>query len=827
MGRHLAPLLLSFLSCDSLLVSNPQNCERNPTACSADQYCDLTSKTCQTLDCQENPTLCQASEYCSSETHRCTRKDCTLDATLCAADQRCNPTLRACQTLTFVLGQPDEVSNLNLDYGMNRPDMVRLAPDPNDSSKTRLLVADTANRRVLIWNTLPTSNRPADAVLGLPDTHTISSAGPYGGVNEGSISGPWGLATDGRQVAVGDLSLNRVLLWNTIPTQPPTRGPIAANRLWGQSSFLGSSPDAGGSDPSALGIRNSRVFMDRTPGTEFYISDQSNHRVLFFPAFPGGSTVTPTYILGQPNGITALAGTSATALRSPRDVTLDGQFLWVTDTGNHRVLGFPWPITGTGISATAVLGQTGFTTGTSGAGITGLTTPYSVTATKSPRVLWVSEGGNNRVLRYSAPTGMGMLADLVLGQMDFGSGAPNRGMGPDANTLATPAGVDTDGVHLAVADYGNNRVLLWNTLPTGSSQAADVVLGQPSASTNGVNMPPSRGPLQFTNPRGLATDGTRLFLADYLNHRVLIWNQIPRTGSTPPDLVLGQPDFVSVAPNGGGPVSASGFSLPVAITVEGGRLAVSDHGNSRVLIWNQIPTQNNQPADICLGQASCSTAVVGTSAGQFRNPYGLRFASGRLYVADTNNHRVLRFDAPVAQGSLATRVLGQQNLTSGGANSGGLSASTLLVPRGVFADGNRVLVADGGNHRVLIWNSLPTRDGQPADVVVGQASFGNSYTRPDRVLVENPIDVLVDQGHLYVPCTTQSRVLYWDQIPTKNGMPADRVLGQPDFASALPNHPDMPALERLSAPASLLRIGNQLLISDVDYNRVVVRSLPM
>ena len=163
---------------------------------------------------------------------------------------------------------------------------------------------------------------------------------------------------------------------------------------------------------------------------------------------------------------------------------------------------------------------------------------------------------------------------------------------------------------------------------------------------------------------------------------------------------------------------------------------MSDNGNSRVLIWNQIPTQNNQPADICLGQASCSTAAVGTSAGQFRNPYGLRFVSGRLYVADTNNHRVLWFDAPVAQGSLATRVLGQQNLTSGGANSGGPAASTLLVPRGVFADGNRVLVADGGNHRVLIWNSLPTRDGQPADVVVGQASFGNSYTRPDRVLVE-------------------------------------------------------------------------------------------
>lgn len=826
MKRRWGLLLVWGLSCDSLLVDNPRNCQINATACASDEYCDAVSKTCRTRDCTINTTLCQTNEYCSTDTHRCTVKDCTLDATLCAADQRCNPTLRACQTLTFVLGQPDEVTNLNLAYGMNRPDMVRLAPDPSDSSKTRLLVADSGNRRVLIWNSLPTSNRPADAVLGLPDVNTLSTVGPYGGVNEGSLSYPWGLATDGKQVAVGDLSLNRVLLWNTIPTQAPTRGPIAANRVWGQSSFLGSSPDAGGSDPSPLGIRQSRVFMERTPSTEFYITDFGNHRVLFFPSFPGGSTVGPTYILGQPNGVTVLPGTSANTLRSPRDVTIDGQLLWVADTGNHRVLGFPWPIVGTGINATAVIGQAGFTTGGPAGGPTGLSSPYSVSATKSPRVLWVSEGGSNRVLRYSAPTGMGMAADLVLGQADFTAGLANRGGPPAANTMYTPAGIDTDGVHLAVAEYSNSRVLLWNTLPTTNGQPADVVLGQPNPNINGINMPPSRGPLQFTNPRGLATDGTRLFLADHLNHRVLIWNQIPRTGSTPPDIVLGQPDFQSVAVNGGGPVSASGFNQPAAIAVEGGRLAVSDHANSRVLIWNQIPTQNNQPADICLGQVGCSTAAVGTSAGQLRNPYGLRFANGRLYVADTINHRVLVFDPPIAQGSLATRVLGQPGLTSGGANSGGQSASTMVVPRGVFVDGNRILVADGGNHRVLIWNSLPTRDGQPADVVVGQASFGNSYTRPDRVLVENPIDVLVDQGHLYVPSLSQSRILYWDQVPTKNGQPADRVLGQPDFASALPNHPDLPPIERLSAPASLLRIGNQLLISDSDYHRVVVRNTP-
>ena len=61
-------------------MSNPQNCERNPTACSADQYRDPTS-TGQTLDRQENPMLCQASEYVQQRDPSPHPQDCTLDAT--------------------------------------------------------------------------------------------------------------------------------------------------------------------------------------------------------------------------------------------------------------------------------------------------------------------------------------------------------------------------------------------------------------------------------------------------------------------------------------------------------------------------------------------------------------------------------------------------------------------------------------------------------------------------------------------------------------------------------------------------------------------------
>jgi hypothetical protein len=78
-------------------------------------------------------------------------------------------------------------------------------------------------------------------------------------------------------------------------------------------------------------------------------------------------------------------------------------------------------------------------------------------------------------------------------------------------------------------------------------------------------------------------------------------------------------------------------------------------------------------------------------------------------------------------------------------------------------------------------------------------------------------------GHLYVAIGSQSRVLYWSQIPTKNGEPADRVLGQPDFVSALPNHPELPPIERLTTPVGILPVGNQLLVVDSNYHRVVVR----
>jgi len=42
--------------------------------------------------------------------------------------------------------------------------------------------------------------------------------------------------------------------------------------------------------------------------------------------------------------------------------------------------------------------------------------------------------------------------------------------------------------------------------------------------------------------------------------------------------------------------------------------------------------------------------------------------------------------------------------------------------------GGRILVADAGDNRVMVWNRLPRADGVPCDFVLGQADMPASIT---------------------------------------------------------------------------------------------------
>ena len=44
----------------------------------------------------------------------------------------------------------------------------------------------------------------------------------------------------------------------------------------------------------------------------------------------------------------------------------------------------------------------------------------------------------------------------------------------------------------------------------------------------------------MSNPEGLYSDGTKLILADYADSRVLVWDSLPSTTGKLPDAVLGE-----------------------------------------------------------------------------------------------------------------------------------------------------------------------------------------------------------------------------------------------------------------------------------------------
>ena len=191
-------------------------------------------------------------------------------------------------------------------------------------------------------------------------------------------------------------------------------------------------------------------------------------------------------------------------------------------------------------------------------------------------------------------------ASLVLGQPDFISTASC----PTPTGMRNPTGVATDGNILVVADTDNNRVLIWLSLPKVNGQPADVVIGQPDFTHNGTSVAPDRH--IPARAEGVWLAGGKLYVADTQDNRILIYNKIPTTNNVAADVVVGQPNFTSfVQPDltqSNATPAANNMQIPVSVTTDATHMYVADLGQSRVLIFNTIPTTNGASADVRCGQ---------------------------------------------------------------------------------------------------------------------------------------------------------------------------------------------------------------------------------
>jgi sugar lactone lactonase YvrE len=277
----------------------------------------------------------------------------------------------------------------------------------------------------------------------------------------GSTSGGTNPPPPTHFLLVSDSGTNRVVVYPS----PFSNGMNAATVL-GQASFTTSAAvlTASGMSAPAEAIEDSSGNV--------WVTDQLKNRVLQFKA-PLSNGMNASVVIGQPDFVTGTANTTQNGLSGPVGMAFDASGnLWVADLGNNRVLEYQPPFA-THMNASVVLGQPDFTSVNFVTTSSGLVTPFFV-AFDASGDLWVSDTGNNRVLEFKPPFVNGMGASLVVGQPDFVSGASAT----TASTLNFPTGIALDGSgNLWVGDTTNNRVLEFQpAFATGMS--ASLVLGQ-------------------------------------------------------------------------------------------------------------------------------------------------------------------------------------------------------------------------------------------------------------------------------------------------------------------------------------------------------------
>jgi sugar lactone lactonase YvrE len=363
----------------------------------------------------------------------------------------------------------------------------------------------------------------------------------------------------------------------------------------------------------------------------------------------------------------------------------------------------------TGQSAFRVVGQPNFTSAAAATDASGFNNPYRVLIDPINGKLYVSDTFNHRVLRFAYPVATnGPSAELVLGQPDFVSDTPNNG-GVSSSSMAQPSAMamDSSGT-LYICDVFNGRVMAFHNAHLISSNMpnADRIIGVPNATTSyGASNVTNQ--LSTPNCNGIAWEPPdRLWVSSANTHRVLRFeNASQKNVGDVADGVLGQVDFTSRVQGD----AADRFNAPRGIAVStSGTLFVVSGLNHRVTYFRNASSKSFLTnSDGILGQPNYATDNPDTSDRKFRSPYGLAVdRSGRLYVADAQNRRLLLFEDAenLADGSPANVVLGKNDfinqfvfITDNG--TGNVTGVSVDHVNGVIA------VCDNTNNRILLFQA--------------------------------------------------------------------------------------------------------------------------
>jgi uncharacterized protein (TIGR03437 family) len=511
-------------------------------------------------------------------------------------------------------------------------------------SKGNLWVTDPINNRVLRFpatalGTGATNEPSADLVLGQKDFTSNSLPPNIGSSQCGNttfsiercgknfLRQPTALAFDTKdRLFVADSDL-RVLVF-----VPPFAIGQLASRIMGIALPTAQNPVAPRISESTLGVGSEPPAAIFFMGDRPFVADTPNARILGYDPFDQWQDETTAFsppakvLIGQNsfqafNSNQLLLRPTASTLAGPQPTITAvetagpsggvflGTDLFVTDTGNNRVLVFPQASGGTYPAANRLLGQLDF--------------QYSAVNLIEGREVGFSGNAGSCVVSTNS------------GNIGFSAGG---------YAIVDP---NSNPPHLYIADPVNNRVLGFNDYrKVNAGSKADLVIGQSDLLSNIINFP-NNSATQTTDtglwsPEGLLVDSDgNLFVADTCNARVLRFPKPFAQGQgvqQRANLVLGQSTFF------GQPIrdisrSTMRSSYGLVFTAQGS-LLVSDPAANRILFFRKIGSadfQSGAAATNVFGQADFSSSLLVT----FNAPHHISIdPDDQVYVADTGNSRI-------------------------------------------------------------------------------------------------------------------------------------------------------------------------------------------
>lgn len=670
-----------------------------------------------------------------------------------------------------------------------------------------LYVADSGNNRVLgfQYSSQLTPGAYADVILGQTDRFSNLAGGPATTRSTG-LNSPTAVAVDSSgNVYVADTGNNRILRFPK-PSLQPNAAEEFPDLFLGQPSFSGRTANNGGISAKTLslqvtssGVYRSGLAFD--PAGNLWVADTGNNRVLSYPAAAlkaGTNNAAATLVIGQNDFISSTPGTTAmskSALANPQGIAFDTAGRLLVADSLSRVLVYAPAIAANGTLATRILGVD-----VSGANIqaTQIRVFHPLGVTGAGAGVIVADSFNSRVLLFptvdqwsAESTQFSPSAIAVVGQASYILSQANQGNGDaSASSFNIPADVAASASELYVCDWQNSRILVFPLSAGGVTGTATRVVGQLDFPYFAPNLiegkefsfgAPSLGTSSALAASAAVLDQSssppHLYVADTLNNRILGFKNFSsiQIGLQKADLVIGQPDFyrgmVNYPTNMATMPSQQSLNGPTALAVDSeGNLYVADTGNSRVLRFPAPFASGKtalEAADLVIGQTGFSSSVTDPTAQTMNAPAGLALSSaaanvggpgnGWLIVSDAADNRVLFFQQPFSNGMSATRVLGSPNFTT--VNAGANGSQQFRSPHGVAVDPqDRVLVADSGNNRVQIFNSV--------------GAIINNDTPPTSLTgLTQPLSIGTSPTGFWVASTGNNLLLHYptvDQLGIKN-----------------------------------------------------------